>query len=286
MTRMKTIDTQSWPEFKKAIIDVKTEYGVFQQELPDGKTYTKQNDILYRGHSNTEWNLTTTLERSSNDQMDVLDYCLSATRYANEIESFTGINWNIPQYPELTEIIKKMQNKFRPYLPVYSYLVYLRHHGFPSPLLDWTSSPYIAAYFALAELGADKVAIFCYIERPEAVKGGSVGKPAIHVQGPFVTTHKRHFAQKASYTICTRWDSKNKNHIFCPHNKVFERPSTIYNQDILIKITLPASERRVALRQLSEYNINFFTLFQTEESLVRTLAIKEFEERKKTLFVE
>jgi hypothetical protein len=36
----------------------------------------------------------------------------------------------------------------------------------------------------------------------------------IRSMGPHVTTDIRHFAQKAWYTIATRWDDKKKVHYF------------------------------------------------------------------------
>ncbi len=40
---------------------------------------------------------------------------------------------------------------------------------------------------------------------------------------------------------------------------------------------MPFSERRTALKELEDYNINAFTLFQTEDALVETMAVRQFE---------
>ena len=39
--------------------------------------------------------------------------------------------------------------------------------------------------------------------------------------GPNVYTHARHFAQKAWYTVATRWSAEEGGHVFCPHGTIF-----------------------------------------------------------------
>lgn len=274
---METIRLKTWEDFAGAIHSVRERYGSYQD--PDfpmaGQDYERRNTILFRGQADEQWLLSTTLERRATGQFDILKYLECAIRNLSEIESFTGRRWNIPPFRELRKAVETSLACSFAVLPVYDYLVYLRHHGFPSPLLDWTESPYVAAYFGYIEPSDNDRAIFCFVDNTDGSKGATVGDALITQHGPYVTTDKRHFAQKAWYTICTKRNDQEKCDYFCAHEEAFARDDE--TQDVLIKIVLPATDRRRALLSLNDYNINHFTLFQSEDSLVHAIASRVFD---------
>ncbi|MEM9914160.1 MAG: FRG domain-containing protein [Planctomycetota bacterium] len=270
---METITLNSWADYATAISDIRNKYGKRTVGISGREL---DNEILFRGQANSDWPLITTLERASTEEYSVQKYLQRADSCVNEIESVSGKQWGLKTYPEILREIENRQDSMRVYLPHYDYLVHLRHHGFPSPLLDWTTSPYIAAYFAFESAGsASYVSVYAFIETPEGHKSASGGESMIDTHGPYVTTHARHFNQKAWYTTATTWDSERNRHMFCSHHDVV--PSPIAHQDVLIKLTLPRSDRITALRQLDDFNINHYSLFGTEDALVRTMSLRRFD---------
>jgi hypothetical protein len=264
-------ELDSWAQFGHAIRELCDSYD--RGKVSELGT---RNEVLFRGHSNGAWPLVTTLERATVTEFDVIRYVELAARCAPKLESLSGLRWGLPEWPELRETIRQSMSEMGFRIPCYEYLIYLRHHGFPSPLLDWTTSPYVAAYFAYSQrTTADTVAVYALIETPKGVKSWSVGGPVISTVGPYVRTDGRHFAQKARYTYCTRWDAEAERHFYDCHHLAMD--SSGEEQDVLVKFVLPSSERLMALRELGDYNIDHFTLFQSEDALVATLALDEFE---------
>lgn len=155
-------------------------------------------------------------------------------------------------------------------LPHYELLCHSRHLGFPSPLLDWTQSLYVALFFAykLAKKDANP-AIFILEPAESSIWGSS--EAVINIVGPYVKTHKRHYSQQSQYTTCTQ--EVNGENLFVNHEKALAH--TPENQKIH-KFTLKSQEKEAALLRLYRMNINNYTLFSNEESLMETLAYKEF----------
>ena len=264
-----SIEVPDWKTLEEKISELRAAYG--------GKS---SSPLVFRGQANSDWPLATTLERSG--QKDMLFskfYQLITGSIGPAVETFTGIS--VPEYDPAyarslsePELLLPGPAQF-PSQNLYRYMVYLRHHGFPSPLLDWSYSPYVAAFFAFRDSSPKEPAkrsIYVYCESPKGIKGGAVGEPTIRRIGPYVRSHRRHFRQQSDYTICGRLDL-DYGWRFDSHQHVIEarRP----NQDYLWKLDIPSGLRVEILRLLNDYNLNAFSLFDSEESLLETMWLKE-----------
>lgn len=269
---METQQVSTWSEIRDVLESIQRQHS---RSVVDGVELTHL--VLFRGIADSNWPLETTLERQSKRAWTVRSYYRRIYYCAPQMESFLETSWNLGTAEEMEKDLDDMFFDMATRLPHYEYWAYLRHHGFPSPLLDWSKSPYVALFFAVCELSdAPQGSLYAYLEMPSGSKGGIVGAPMITVQHPYVRTHKRHFLQQSYYTVATEIEEGHKkDHRFVPHEKVFRAARR--DQDILIKIVFPRSLRREILLTLDTFNINYYSLFQSEDALVKTLALKELE---------
>jgi hypothetical protein len=266
---MKPETLSTWEEFKTRVHEQ-----MRARDIAKGRSDSKVSKLLFRGQANIDWHLETTLERYTTQFNGLRDYysCIHAAK--PQIEAYTGRRWDIPTPPAFDEWLGDVID---PGLfggdMAYEYMVYLRHHGFPSPLLDWSESPYVAAFFAFNQIpeSTERVAIYSYVEYTGFGKEGTLGAPRISVRGPYVAAHRRHFLQQCQYTVCIA--QENERWIYDSHEKVFAAPQA--NQDVRWIYSLPASEREKVLRDLDRFNLNAFSLFGSEESLMQTVAMRE-----------
>ena len=235
------------------------------------------DEVWFRGQSDAGWTLSTSLERRWKRTRAVADYLSLIGEIQPAIEAFTDNQFSIPQRPELEQFCREYDLFEQRLRGCAMYLAHLRHGAFPSPLLDWTLLPYVAAYFAFHSARHDgDVAIYAYREWAGKFKVGGSDDPRIVSFGPIIKTHKRHFRQQSRYTACVQFE--DGKWFFTPHDAVFGQKDHL-KQDLLWKMTIPASERLKVLRFCDKVNLNEFTLFDTEEGLLEMQAMRVFDLR-------
>ncbi len=254
------------------------EFEIWLQEL---RNRPYRRGLIFRGQPDSELPLETTLERHGHSTMPIADYYdLIVRQVGPSVSAFSSMqapSFNNNLWKELSDYERYKESILDqtafPGGEHFEYAAYLRHHGFPSPLLDWSRSPYVAAFFAFchADSKVEKRAIFAYCDTPEGTRGWLVGEPAIQLLvGQPPRTPRRHFLQQSVYTVCE--SASNRKWRFDSHQKVFDNPQP--KQDFLGKFDIPSTEREKIIGLLDQYNLNAYSLFESEESLLETLWLR------------
>lgn len=218
---------------------------------------TQKKDFFYRGQMDYKWSLQTTLHRIAADLnltlLQYLDTIIPETHYY--ICAF---------HNELIDL--KVPEEFG------SFLALLQHHGFPTPLLDWTLSPYIASYFAYKDIDDRypqckyvKIFIFDYLQwidtfqQPLDLRNTSV--KYVSVIRPHAKYNPRIIPQRGTYTV-TNVSDMAQYILECSQNA---------KKTFLYSVNLPVSERPQVMRELNLMGINEMTLFPGLDGLCKSL---------------
>lgn len=162
-------------------------------------------------------------------------------------------------------------------------LARLQHHGFPTPLLDWSLSPYIAAYFAfkgasLNPKSNEMVSVFIFdIDfwgsnyQPQS----NLLEPSEFVSNfvPFVTDNPRMSRQMGVTTLTNVSDLQK--HILSKVPNV--------GAQLLWKFDMLATERSHVMKELNLMGINDMTMFPDFDGLCKHLKEIHFDNQLKIL---
>lgn len=263
---MKTIALASWADFKRESAAL----------LNDRRNRVMESErrLLFRGQPDSSLPLETTLEREGLRDMSVRSYHAVVSTAHEYLGNVIRPLWPIERELNLTEPMYDLGLG-----ESYRFYGYLRHHGFPSPLLDWSQSPYVAAFFAFKKKPerSDEVAIFVFGNTFDAdlARAAEIGK--VQPLGPWAAIDRRHVLQQSCYSLCWRRVGEGRYSYFS-HETVAAKDDAAANEKgyLLLKFTLPWSERSNVLEDLQAMNINEYTLFGSEDALVATVASDVF----------
>ena len=204
--------------------------------------------FIYRGHAAAHWVLEPTLDRILRTRGQLV----RRTVRAKHLEAF--------QFA-----VRGRRGSNPPHVSTENdWWALGQHQGLATPLLDWTHSPYVAAYFAYEEprqaehgdCGIYAIDTTSFEKRSRIIERQSSGPGR-----PFVVEFIRPLSDESASLV-----SQSGLFTRAPdgiHLEEWVRSSFPRKQEevVFIKIVLPSKDRTTALRALNRMNINRLSLF-------------------------
>jgi hypothetical protein len=228
----------SWAEYKRIVADDLDLNGA----------------VIYRGQRMASWGLVssvhgTALVRSIPELKGYADYMLPQVHDA--LEAWVGRSWDLKSALGLAE-----------------FLAFLQHNGFPTPLLDWTQSPYIAAYFAFEGVNhfrpqGEDVAVFAFNQQAwsstfKQVYDFADFTPHVSVLRPRQIGNHKLAVQQGCFTVTNVLDVEQ-------HIRLNEAEESKF----LTKYELAVTERPRVIRELSLMGISAIQLMPSVEAVCK-----------------
>jgi hypothetical protein len=207
--------------------------------------------FAFRGQQNSGWKLRTSFHRTGRASlMRFMDEDVPALH--RHLSGLTAHHFNLSDRLDYAAFLNLVQ-----------------HHGYPTPILDWTHSPFVAAYFAFEGIRrrrADGAQVRIFIMEAREWNMSLLRAPTmmpghVHITllEPLATNNPRAVPQQSISAITNLDDIED----FCSQMEQMK------GKTFLSAIDLPASERPTVMHELALMGITAGSLFPGIEGACR-----------------
>jgi FRG domain len=181
-------------------------------------------------------------------------------------------------YPELEQEFDLQDPKQRS-----EFLSIAQHHGFPTPLIDFTDSPFIAAYFAVRDAKDGELCrIFCVNLVALQIAIGGNKATQVNFARPLARHNPRIAVQQGLFILSLKSDLlRHLVHLqdYITRN-IYQHPSRALEKPLVGGFLLTVTNRAEILSDLDLMGINEYTLFGGLDGAFRHCKWKHLPEQK------